>query len=193
MKYVVGIGNPEQQYDKTRHNVGLRALDKLSGKHQGTWWDKKKLRSQTCSLGNAVLVKPLTYVNNTGEAVSVLLKKDGVTPADFLFICDDVNLMLGKIRLRASGGAGGHHGLESIIQTFGTEDFARLRIGVGSESMPKDDLTDFVLGRFSTQEEKALSIILKKVVLVCETWIEQGFGPAMDQLSKEQSLAEEKS
>lgn len=189
MKFIIGIGNPEKQYEKTRHNVGFRALDALCAQRAGVWRDKKKLRGQVCSADPVVLVKPQTYVNNTGDAVTAFLQKHDAAPADFLFVCDDVNLMLGKMRLRDSGSAGGHHGLESVIQAFGTEDFARLRIGVGSDSMPKDDLTDFVLGRFTKEEEKNLDAILTKVASVCDAWVEKGFEPAQDQLSKVQSLA----
>ena len=188
MKVIVGIGNPEKKYDRTRHNVGFRVLDILCGKNAGTWRSKKKSLSQVCALDKAVLMKPETYVNNTGDAVETAVKKYGAGPSDFIFVCDDVNLMLGKIRLRDSGSAGGHHGLESVIRALGSEDFPRLRIGVGNESMPKGDLTEFVLGTFGPGEQKQLETVLKKAVSVCEAWLEQGFDRALDQLSKLQSV-----
>ena len=188
MRFIVGIGNPEKRYDKTRHNIGFRALDILCGKRSGTWRSKKKSRSLVCSLDEALLMKPETYVNNTGDAVEVALKKHAAAPSDFLFVCDDVNLMLGKIRLRDTGSAGGHHGLESVIRAFGSEDFPRLRVGVGNEGMPKGDLTEFVLGVFEPGEQKKLETVLEKTVSVCETWLEQGFDQALDQLSKVQSI-----
>ena len=186
MKFVVGIGNPEKQYEKTRHNVGFRVLDAWCAKASGVWRDKKKLCSRLCSLDMAHLIKPMTYVNNTGEAARALLQKPGASPADFLFVCDDVNLRFGKIRLRGSGSAGGHHGLESVIAALGIEDFPRLRIGVGGESTPKDDLTEYVLGNFSRQEESELGLILGKAVSVCETWVEKDLESAMRQLSVSQ-------
>ena len=189
MKFVVGIGNPEKQYENTRHNVGFKVLDGLCAQRSGTWRDKKKLRSQVCALDSAVLVKPETYVNNTGDAVSALTAKHGASPSEFLFVCDDVNLMLGKIRLRDSGGAGGHHGLESVIRAFQNEMFTRLRVGVGSPEMPKDDLTEFVLGRFGRTEEKEFTAVLTKAVSICEVWIDEGLEPAMNRLSQLQSIA----
>ncbi len=190
MKFIVGIGNPEERYFKTRHNVGFKVLDALCRKHSGEWHGKKALKSQVCVLEGAVLVKPETYVNNTGDAAALFMKKHGASPADFLFVCDDVNLKLGKMRLRDGGSAGGHHGLESVIAAFASEDFPRLRVGVGSESMPKDDLTDFVLGKFSAGEKKTLDSVLEKAVSVCGVWLERGFAPALDELSKVQSTKE---
>ena len=191
MRFIVGIGNPEKQYDKTRHNIGFRVLDGLCARHSGTWRSKKKSRSQVCSLDAGLLIKPETYVNNTGEAVKTMVQKHGAAPSDFLFVCDDVNLMLGKLRLRDSGSAGGHHGLESVIAAFGSEDFPRLRVGVGSDKMPKDDLTQFVLGHFESGEQKPLNEILEKAVSVCGVWLEQGFEPALNELSKLQSVKQE--
>ena len=188
MKFIVGIGNPEQQYDKTRHNIGFRVLDALCKKHSGVWRSKKKSRSQVCSLDQGILIKPETYVNNTGDAVKVMVQKYGAAPSDFLFVCDDVNLMLGKIRLRDSGSAGGHHGLESVIAAFSAEDFPRLRVGVGSEKMPKDDLTHFVLGKFEAGEQGPLNVILERSVSVCSAWLENGFDQALNELSKLQSI-----
>ena len=188
MKFIVGIGNPEKQYDKTRHNIGFRVLDSLCARHSGIWRVKKKSRSQVCSLESGILVKPETYVNNTGDAVKVMLQKYDAAPADFLFVCDDVNLMLGKIRLRDSGSAGGHHGLESVIGAFGSEDFTRLRVGVGNENMPTGDLTGFVLGRFEAGEQGQLNTILDKAVSVCNVWLENGFDQALNELSKLQSI-----
>ena len=188
MRLLVGIGNPETRYDRTRHNIGFRVLDILCTKRAGTWRSKKKMKSLVCALDEAVLIKPETYVNNTGDAVEVALKKYRAAPSDFLFVCDDVNLALGKIRLRDSGSAGGHHGLESVIRAFGSEDFPRLRIGVGSESMPKGDLTEFVLGTFAPGEQKKLETVLEKSVSVCEVWLKEGFDPALNELSKVQSV-----
>ena len=173
MKFIVGIGNPEKKYDGTRHNIGFHALDVMSQK-----FGKRE---------DVLLIKPDTYVNNTGDSVSKLCRKYAASSSDFLFVCDDVNLTFGKMRLRGSGGAGGHHGLESVIAAFGSEDFARLRIGVGSETMPKDDLTDYVLGKFSREEKKTLEEILERAASVCVAWTEEGLKPALDRLSKLQS------
>ena len=188
MKFIIGIGNPEQQYEKTRHNVGFRALDVWCKNRSGVWRDKKKYRSRIASFDSFLLIKPETYVNNTGDAVSSIQRKYESAPADFLFVCDDVNLIFGKIRLREAGGAGGHHGLESVATALGTEDFPRLRIGVGSEAMSTGDLTDFVLQLFTAEEEKKIGGILEKAAAVCESWVSSGFDGARTCLSRLQSV-----
>ncbi len=173
MKFVVGIGNPEKKYDGTRHNIGFEALDTL----------RVKLGRRE----DVLLIKPDTYVNRTGDSVSKLCREYTASPSDFLFVCDDVNLAFGKMRLRPSGGAGGHHGLESVIEAFGSEDFARLRIGVGNAMMPKDDLSEYVLDEFDRAEKGMLKEILGRAASVCDAWIVEGLKPALDRLSKLQS------
>lgn len=168
MKFIVGIGNPGRKYEGTRHNVGFAVVDRL----------KKKLKNP-----GAVLVKPGTFVNNTGEAVRELSEKRRAKPADILVVCDDVNLDFGKLRLRASGSAGGHHGLESVIEALGSTDFARLRVGVRNESMPKD-LAGFVLEKFSADEAKRLDAIVEKAAAVGESWADGGFEAAQNCLSR---------
>jgi PTH1 family peptidyl-tRNA hydrolase len=168
LKFVVGIGNPEKKYDGTRHNIGFRAIDAA----------RKELGKRE----DVLLIKPDTYVNCTGDSISALRQKYGVSPSDLLLVCDDVNLVFGKLRLRASGSSGGHHGLESVIESLGSEDFARLRIGVGRPDMPKD-LTGFVLEKFSREEEKELGGIMDDVVSVCRHWVENGLKAATDRLS----------
>ncbi len=191
MKFVVGIGNPGKAYDSTRHNVGFEALDLLAEK----WADGKKLKwvreakldALSVSAGSDVrLVKPQAFVNNTGETVAALVDRRGASPEDILVVCDDVNLALGKLRLRPSGSAGGHHGLESVIAQTGSDGFPRLRIGVGNEQVPKD-LTGFVLGRFKANEREIAGKILEKAVLVCEAWAREGYAEAEKRLSQLQS------
>lgn len=171
MKFVVGIGNPGREYDGTRHNVGFDVLDAI-GKGSG-----------------ATLVRPQTFVNRTGDAVRELVRKHGSKPADFLIVCDDVNLDFGKLRLRASGSAGGHHGLESVIEALSSEDFARLRVGVRTPEMPKE-LSGYVLGKFSKEENKRLHEIVERAAAVCKAWAAEGFDEARLTLSRLQSVQE---
>lgn len=180
MKFVVGIGNPGRKYEGTRHNIGSRVLGVMRPRLDAAVKDVR-------------LVDPGTYVNNTGDAVGELVSRFGAKPADLLIVCDDVNLVFGKLRFRASGSAGGHHGLESVIQALGSEDFARVRIGVGNETMPKDDLAPYVLEKFSRDEEKELPEILEKASKVCESWIREGADGALSCLSRLQSNQQEKS
>ncbi len=173
MKFVVGIGNPGGEYRDTRHNAGFRVVDAL-----------KKTR-----LARVKLLKPATYVNRTGPAVREALKGHKLTPLDVLIVCDDVHLPLGKLRLRGRGSSGGHKGLASVIEALETEEFARLRVGVGKEPLPKD-LARYVLEVFSKADEKALPEILEKAVKVCRAWAEEGLDAAMNVLSQLQSVNE---
>ena len=167
MKFIIGIGNPGKEYEKNRHNVGFRVIDLLKN---------EKMRGVHLS-------KPQTFVNRTGDEVLRLSNRYPLTSGDLLVVCDDVNLPLGKMRLRARGSSGGHKGLQSVIGVLNTEEFARLRVGVGAEVVPKD-LAGFVLQDFSKTEEKVLSGVLKKAVTICETWAKEGLGAAMDRLSQ---------
>jgi len=125
------------------------------------------------------LVMPLTMMNESGEA----LRATGGAVEDLLLVCDDVNLPLGTIRLRAQGGAGGHHGLESCLGVLGTEDVARLRIGVGREPLPRD-LHDFVLSPFRSEERPVIACAIDEAVAACETWVREGIEGAMNRHNK---------
>ena len=191
MKFIVGIGNPEKKYDKTRHNIGFKVLrDLCITVGAGSPVLNKKFNEKICTAGGNFFVEPQTFVNQTGATIKALIEEHHPNPKDVLVVCDDVNLMFAKLRLRESGSAGGHHGLESIIEAFGSDDFPRLRLGVGNQSMPKDDLTEFVLGKFDLEEEKRLDSILETAVLVCETWMNEGFERAINRLSQLQSMNE---
>jgi PTH1 family peptidyl-tRNA hydrolase len=173
LKFIVGIGNPGREYEKTRHNVGFRVVDALKKN------DFKKAR----------LLKPSTFVNRTGLAVLELKDRHRIAPEDVLVVCDDVYLPLGTLRLRAKGSAGGHNGLKSVIESLGTEEFPRLRVGVGKEKLPKD-LAGFVLEPFSKEEETVLKEVLKKAVLACEDWATLGFQDAQNRLGSTKSKRE---
>jgi len=174
LKFIVGIGNPGKKYESTRHNAGFQVIDVLK---------KKALLNSK----EAVLVRPKTFVNRTGDVILELSGKHKVSPQNIFVVCDDVNLRFGKLRLRASGSAGGHHGLESVIEALGSVDFPRLRIGVKTDSMP-EDLVSFVLGSFDAEEKKELPQILEKAAWVCEAWTKEGFNAAMRRLSRLQSV-----
>ena len=187
MKFIIGIGNPEKKYEGTRHNVGFAAVDRIAAK---VLWKKDKVLNSWAARTDAdiFLVKPETFVNRTGQAASLIVEKHGAGPGDILVLSDDVNLDFGKLRLREKGSAGGHHGLESIIEALGGDDFPRLRIGVRNARMPKEDLAPFVLQKFTAGEAKDLKDILNKVALVCESWANEGFKAAMNVLSRLQSV-----
>src|SRR6188474_142346 len=145
MKLVVGLGNPGRQYAGTRHNVGFDVLNLLAERHRLDWEsapaDALIAKWRAASV---LLAKPMTFVNLSGQAIGDLLRFYKIELPDLFVIVDDVNLELGRLRARASGSAGGHNGLKSVIAAFGTEDFARLRVGVGRGDARRD-LADHVL------------------------------------------------
>ena len=188
---MLGIGNPGKKYEETRHNIGYRVVEVLAERQapgsKTAWTDDKRFQAKVFKTESVWFLKSSLYVNNTGGTAVALVAGSGASPAELLVVCDDVNLVLGKIRLRESGSAGGHHGLESVIQELGSEDFPRLRVGVGNASMPKD-LAGFVLEPFDPGEQERLSEVIEKTVLICETWVNEGFEGAMNHLSRLQSI-----
>lgn len=153
---IVGLGNPEDKYDKTRHNIGFEMVDYLANKWGLTWQKNPKFNALftegiTPNRHKIKLVKPLTYMNNSGQAVRAVLDWYKLKSDSLLVIYDDMDLPLGKIRLRLSGSAGGHNGIKSIIAHVNTQDFPRFRLGIG-KSNHKDHTIGHVLGKFSTAE-----------------------------------------
>ncbi len=161
---IVGLGNPGKEYEKTRHNAGFRALDILADQ-MGTKVDKLKyqgLYAQVNYNGNKVfLLKPQTYMNLSGRSVLQLSAYFNIPPQRIIVMFDDISLEPGRLRVRANGSAGGHNGIKSIIQEVGSQDFPRVKIGVGAKPHPNFELADWVLSTFSAQEEKALAVSLE--------------------------------
>lgn len=157
---IVGLGNPGREYERTRHNVGFRAAEQLA-REAGARIDRAKFRGLSCSAELAgqrvLLLKPETFMNNSGEAVQLAAMFYKIPIDHILVLSDDISLPVGKIRVRAEGSAGGHNGLKSIISHLGSQDFPRIRIGVGAKPHPDYDLADWVLSNFSQEEEKALA------------------------------------
>ena len=186
MKMIAGLGNPGQTYDNTRHNVGWHVLDNIArladiriyinrnnGLTGSGFYEGEKL----------LLVKPLTYMNLSGECISSLARYYKLAPEDILVVCDDVYLPLGQLRLRRSGSDGGHNGLKNIIQLLGSQDFPRLRLGVGPQPEGMD-LIDFVLRQISGEESKACRTAEENAARAALLWVSQGIGPAMNEYNK---------
>ena len=162
---IVGLGNPGKEYEKTRHNCGFRALDILADK-LGCKIDKGKFQGlygqTTCNGRKLLLLKPLTYMNLSGRSVLQLSAYFHIPPQRIIVLFDDISLEPGRLRIRADGSAGGHNGIKSIIQELGSQDFPRVKIGVGAKAHPEHDLADWVLSTFSAQDEKALQSALER-------------------------------
>ena len=164
MKLIVGLGNPGNKYNFTRHNAGFLALDfyfKLTG---GSWEAKPRMGAIFGRVGDILFIKPQEFYNETGAVVQRYMQFYKIKPADILVVCDDFNLDFGKTRYRAAGSAAGNNGLKSIIQALSTEDFARVRIGTGNDELrSKIGDTDFVLSKFTTEEKAQLPEVLRAV------------------------------
>ena len=177
---VVGLGNPGPKYANTRHNVGFRCVDELAARHGATLNDKRKaaLLGEGRIAGKRVaLVKPRTYMNLSGEAVRYALDRFRVPVGAALIVLDDLDLPLGKARLRERGGSGGHNGLNSINAVLGTSDYARLRVGIGR---PDGGAVGYVLGAFAPEEEMAAREAVSRAADTVEAWAAHGARYAMD-------------
>ena len=186
MKLIVGLGNPGKEYSGTRHNVGFAVLGELARKHHINF-DKRCCHSRAGEgrIGEqqVVLAKPQTYMNLSGDAVAALVRKFKVKPADILVIHDDLDLPLGKIRIRANGSAGGHNGLKSIIASVGTMEFPRVKIGIGrpdNAGIGRRDVIDHVLSDFDAVDRKIAEDAVSQAADAIDTMIEQGLETAMN-------------
>lgn len=190
MKLIVGLGNPGREYEATRHNVGFRVVEDFARRHRATPWEHRLpvASYRDCQLAGGIrvrLLRPLTMMNCSGEAVRLAQRSWRVTPENILMVYDDVNLPLGTLRVRGEGGAGGHHGMLSCLKAVGTEAVARLRVGVGAASLPRD-LTEFVLSPFAAKDMPVVKQALDQAVEACEVWATEGLAVAMNRVNTRQ-------
>lgn len=180
MKLVIGLGNPGREYDHTRHNVGFEVLDELVRRTEATlrrswtvpaWTGKVEIEGE-----GVLLVKPRTFMNRSGQAIAAMMRKRGLKPADVIVVLDDLELPCGRIRIRKQGGAGGHKGLQSVIQALGADDFVRVRVGIGPRPAG-EELVEHVLARFTAEErrevEKAVEVAADAVTAVVQDGVEK--------------------
>lgn len=183
---VVGLGNPGEKYENTRHNVGFLTVDELAERARVPV-QKLKYRAltNTVELGGAraLLMKPVTYMNLSGEAVGQAARFYKIPPERVLVISDDVSLPLGKLRIRKSGSAGGHNGLKNIIQHLGTDQFPRVKIGVGEKPHPDYDMADWVLSRFTGEDLKTITQAVKRAADAVECFVREGPDKAMNRFN----------
>lgn len=186
MKLVVGVGNPGARYRGTRHNVGFEVLDLLTARHRVEWEAAPRGIEALVARWRArdvVLAKPLSFVNLSGPVIVGLLQFFKVDVDDLLVVTDDVNLELGRLRTRASGSAGGHNGLKSIIEALGGVDFARLRVGVGRGDARRD-LADHVLAKFDPGEREVVAEAVGRAADAVELFVTDGIAPVMNRFNR---------
>ena len=180
---LVCLGNPGDQYENTRHNVGFMVADELADR-AGIPIQKLKYRAltNTTQLGGqkVLIMKPITYMNLSGEAVRQAVDFYKVPADHVLVVSDDTALAVGRLRIRKGGSAGGHNGLKNIIQHLGTDQFPRVRLGVGEKPHPDYDLADWVLGKFQGEDKKSMEQAVKKAADAIECLLSQGLDKAMN-------------
>ena len=183
---IVGLGNPGREYEKTRHNAGWRAIDRIAEK-LNVKIDKLKFQGLYAQVnmddGKLFLLKPQTYMNLSGRSVLQLSAYFNIPPAHIIVLFDDISLEPGRLRIRPDGSAGGHNGIKSIIAELGSQAFPRVKIGVGGKAHPDQDLADHVLSGFSTSEEKALAVALKNGADAALTIIDKGVPEAANKFN----------
>lgn len=182
IRLVVGLGNPGPEYERTRHNIGFEVLDRLATDAKISWERTQKWGAYTAKIASALLVKPMTYMNRSGDPVLAVSQFYKIKPAEIFVVLDDLALELGRLRIRLEGGTGGHNGLDSILTTLGTDKIPRLRIGIGAA--PGSGAVDYVLGRFFPEEK---AIVEKAVLRGAEAvkWaIDKGVVSAMNTFNK---------
>ena len=183
---LVGLGNPGDQYENTRHNVGFMVADELAERHNIPVQRLKfRALTNTVTVGDrkVLLMKPVTYMNLSGEAVHEAAAFYKIPPEHILVISDEVALAPGKLRVRRSGSAGGHNGLKNIIQHLGTDQFPRLKLGVGGKPHPDYNMADWVLGQLQGEDKKAMQAAVERCADAVECYIKEGPDRAMNKFN----------
>lgn len=186
MYVIVGLGNPTREYTATRHNIGFDAVTRIADDYNIVLNIKK--HRAICGKGyiegqKVILAQPQTYMNLSGESVRELMDYYKITTEELIVIYDDISLDVGQLRIRAKGSAGGHNGMKNIIAHLGTQEFPRIKIGVGDK--PKGwDLADYVLGRFPSEEQEMVREVLKKASDATKIIVSDGIDAAMNQYNK---------
>ena len=185
MKLIVGLGNPGRKFNHSRHNVGFACIDYMSRK----WGIKLAQRRAKAVLGqgvvadeSVVLARPRTFMNRSGEGITYLLTRFAATAGDLIVVYDEMDLPAGGVRIRPQGGAAGHNGIKSIIEALSTQEFTRVRVGIGTPS-PDIDGMDYVLGHFSLQERLLVNRAVATVAEAIESLLRDGIGAAMNRFN----------
>jgi PTH1 family peptidyl-tRNA hydrolase len=189
VKVVVGLGNPGREYERTRHNVGFMVVERLAETFDGTFRRSRRADARCAAVdlggaGRMLLVEPLTFMNASGEAVGALMRWHRASPTDLVVVYDDVDLPAGALRLRPKGGAGGHKGVQSVIEALGTDGFARIRIGIGRAPGFRDTV-DHVLSAFAREEQPAMDEAVKRAAAAVESVVREGVERAMNEFNRD--------
>ncbi len=185
MKLVAGLGNPGAKYAKTRHNVGFRVVDELARRWEAASWREQfggLAATGLCRGEKVLLLKPMTYMNRSGQSVGEAVRFHKIEAADLLVVVDDMALPLGRLRVRPQGSAGGHNGLSDVIWQIGTEAFARLRIGI--EQVSGERMVDHVLSPFDPEEEATVGSAIGRAADAVECWVTEGIVEAMNRFNR---------
>ena len=183
---LVGLGNPGTEYAQTRHNVGFMAVDELVRRYSFDSFKSKfkgQITTGTIDTNKVMLLKPETYMNLSGESVLRACTFYKIKPEDVIVFHDDMDLAVGKVKVKRGGSAGGHNGLKSIIQHLGTDQFPRIRVGVGEKPHPDYDLADWVLGKFVGEDKKAIDAAVKKAADAIECILKDGMDRGMNKFN----------
>jgi PTH1 family peptidyl-tRNA hydrolase len=179
VKAIVGLGNPGDRYSGTRHNIGFEVLDLLGGS-SATWRDRNGAQVAEARVGGekVILVKPMTFMNRSGEPLQSMLAFYKIPLDEVIVAHDEIDIPLGSVRIRKGGSAGGHRGVESVIQTCGGNEFIRVRIGVGRPLHPQIEIADWVLGKISGDERKIADEVVNKATQALEVLVKDGMTKA---------------
>ena len=186
IRVIAGLGNPGPEYAATRHNIGFMVVDQLAAQFGSTWERSGKWEALSAKCGAVFLVKPLSFMNHSGYPLLSVTQFYKVEPQQILIVLDDLDLPLGRLRLRTRGGSGGHNGLESIIMQFDTENIPRLRIGIGSA--PREGSVDYVLSRFFDEEKPIVRSTIERAVEALKCVIDKGLVSAMNTFNKSEEI-----
>jgi len=189
IRLVAGLGNPGPEYAATRHNIGFMVIDRLAAQAGSTWEKSAKWEALSAKCGEVLLVKPMSFMNRSGYPLLAVGQFYKIEPAQILVVLDDFALPLGRLRLRLGGGTGGHNGLDSIIVQFGTDEIARLRIGIGAA--PREGSVDYVLGQFFEEEQTLLRSTIDRAVEAVKWAIDKGVVSAMNHFNPESLRGEQ--
>jgi peptidyl-tRNA hydrolase, PTH1 family len=189
IRLIAGLGNPGPEYAVTRHNIGFMVVDQLASQF-GSAWEKSVSHAREDALsakcGAVLLVKPLSFMNRSGYPLFAVAQFYKIEPKQILIALDDLALPLGRLRLRARGGSGGHNGLDSVIAQFGTEEIPRLRIGIGAA--PREGSADYVLSRFFDEEKPIVRFTIDRAVEALKCAIDNGLVSAMNTFNKSEEI-----